>query len=305
MRLEPTAVESVQKVLKIQELMLTPEARRLQELDEEMGVILKQKNLALAEKIRKFEEKLAEFRQVQEKIIEQGTTTMVDRQRDDRSREDIREVMKSILEDLLQRQPAPGVSMLSSASGASGNMEDASTNMQSALDDYDSSTPGKPTAQSTAAKPSFRVVQQIPQTPPSAMFSKSTDLSGQDSFAEGYNSSQSSESFVKIIESVLKADGMKVEGGRYMFPIKDAKTRNRIRKSYNEYAESTYKRAVAYLLAGEAKDAPHNSENLLSIIRDALYRGLDNYGSLSKKYPNLAKRVGSPSVKFDKWSGLK
>ncbi len=315
MRLEPSSLEGIQKVLNIQELILTPEAKRLQELDNEMEMILKDKSLGIAAKIQKFEEKLAEFRQVQDKIIEQGTTTIVDRQKEERGREDMRAMLRSVLEDLLPRhgEPDTGVSassdMQSSSltSSASGDLQGASGDTTTSTVQAKDLTPPRPLATSTAMKRSSSDANLLQQSPPSAIFDQSAYADNSQGSLPGVHSSLTKtdeEVIAAKIRDVLKAAGMKEENGRYLFPISDVKMRSKLRKNHIAYVESTYNKVVKYMLSKTAQPTPHKSEQLLSIIRDSLKHGLPEYAEISKIYPNLVSPGGTPPVNFGKWSKL-
>jgi hypothetical protein len=86
----------LERALHVQELLAIPEAGKIQKLDDEMSAILQQKSLPVDKKVRLFEEKLAQFRQVQQKIIKQGGIHLVEAQEETPQ-------MKEILESMVQQ----------------------------------------------------------------------------------------------------------------------------------------------------------------------------------------------------------
>lgn len=84
-----------------QNLLKSLDEVRLEDLDREMSAIVNNEKLEGDEKLRLYEEKLAEFRQLQSKIIKQGGTSLVtnnDTAQSSSSLEDVKGLLESIFQ---------------------------------------------------------------------------------------------------------------------------------------------------------------------------------------------------------------
>lgn len=86
---------SLLKTLQVQSLMNTPEADKLRRLDKKITDIVNDKNLKSQEKINKFEETLAMFKNVQNKIIKQGGVSLVNN-----TQQEFIDALKKVLEEI-------------------------------------------------------------------------------------------------------------------------------------------------------------------------------------------------------------
>jgi hypothetical protein len=92
------------KTVEIQGLMTLPEAEKLRQLDKEMKAIADQDTEPIAEKVRKFESKLAEFRELQNIIINKGGVSLIEEHQQAVREEDkalLKDVITSVVRDFL------------------------------------------------------------------------------------------------------------------------------------------------------------------------------------------------------------
>lgn len=69
---------AMEKAFQVQDLLSVPEAGKLHKLDEQMSSVLHRKNIPLDEKIRLYDQRLAQFRQLEQKIVKRGGTSLTD-----------------------------------------------------------------------------------------------------------------------------------------------------------------------------------------------------------------------------------
>lgn len=69
---------AMEKAFQVQELLSIPEAGKIHKLDEQMSAIYQRNDIPLDEKIRLYEQQLAYFRQLEEKIKKRGGTSVTD-----------------------------------------------------------------------------------------------------------------------------------------------------------------------------------------------------------------------------------
>ena len=282
MRLEPSLAESVQKVLNIQDLMLTPEAKKLDRLDQDLHQILQDKTYSLDEKIQKFELKLGEFRHAQEKIIQQGTTSLADQFRNDSWKEEMRDILQSMLDETIQRH-FQNQSTLSSNLAADGNQINNSTVSVSAygtpaannqLGDEDGNTTNDQRSGLLSESPPSQILSSIDSTPTNETLKSSA-------------SSKSQQELWSLLEGILRSGGMTKQGGRYNFPIVDSATRNRLRKQHHNYAESTFQRLMSVLTSTSEQSVPANASVLVDCMKHILTPARANFRKYYDTFPNL------------------
>jgi nucleoside diphosphate kinase len=300
MRLEPNLEEAMQKVLNIQDLLVTPEAKKLQVLDQKMQKILEDKDLGLAEKIKQFELTLGEFRHIQDRIIEQGTTSMADRFRNDSWKEEMRDLMQSMLDETVTRH------LQNQTSAMESSRRSLESDLQSRQDDdsSDSNTPAAaaPIAMSTPAVEQSSSSDQLPESPPSAMLASNNQTP---SSSLQPHSSEKSNSLRGEIEKILKSGGMKVKANRYLFPILDSATRTRLKKQHQDYAASTFQRVLNVLTSENAQLMPLNASGIVDCVKKILGPARPNFTVYFDEYPNLKNMFDSGRVvNFDKWSSF-
>ena len=300
--------ESVQKVLDIQDLMLTPEAKKLQSLDQDMHQILQDKGLGLEEKIKKFELKLGEFRHVQEKIIEQGTTSLADRFRNDSWKEEMKDILQLMLDETIQRHLQNQSTLSSYASNvtADGNQVNNSTASVGAYstpaanhkrNDEDNDSNGDTTNDHQSGLLSESPPSQII----SSIYSTSTNATPEPAPAV---SNKYQQELAGLLEGMLKSGGMKKQGGRYYFPIVDSATRNRLRKQHYHYAESTFQRLLSVLISPSERDIPGNASGLVDCVKHILMPGRANFRNYYDRFPNLENLLNNSKQFIDvsKWA---
>jgi hypothetical protein len=308
MKLEPTLAESVQKVLDIQDLMLTPEAKKMQTLDQEMQAILENKSLSHAEKIRKFELTLGEFRHVQDKIIEQGTTSLADRFRNDSWKEEMRDLLQTMIDETVARNVQNHSSVAtydSSASGTRSIQDRTGSESTSGQADVASVSESVPVAMSTPAAVKRSAPrdddQPMPESPPSAIFS--TPVTTPTNVPT--DSPPAAGSLWNDIERHLRAGGAKEKGGRYLFPILDSPTRLRLKKQHQDYASSTFQKVLSVLTSNEAQGMPGNASGLVEHIKKILMPARGVFAKYFDDYPNLEQMLNRPRVvDFKNWTSF-
>jgi hypothetical protein len=297
MKLEPTLVESVQKVLDIQDLLITPEAKKLQALDQDMQKILENKNLSLTEKIQKFELTLGEFRQVQDKIIEQGTTSLADRLRNDSWKEEMRELMQSMLDETVNRHLQNQSSTLQGTAASSSNL-----GIESTVEPHDDS----PAAMSTPTLTHPDTPHQLPESPPSAILASAseTPTTVRQPPVSG-STAETSTALWEEIEKVLKSGGMKVHGSRYLFPILDSPTRIRLKRQHQDYAASTFQKVLTILTSNKVQSMPLNAAGIVDCVKKILRPARSQFAAYFDVYPNLEKLLdGQRVLNFNKWTSF-
>jgi hypothetical protein len=296
MKLEPTLVESVQKVLDIQDLLITPEAKKLQALDQDMQKILENKDLSLTEKIQKFELTLGEFRQVQDKIIEQGTTSLADRLRNDSWKEEMRDLMQSMLDETVNRH------LQNQSSTLQGTASSSNLGSESSVVPHDDS----PAAMSTPTLTHPDTPHQLPESPPSAILASTNETpTTVRQPPVSVSTAQDPTALGEEIEKVLKSGGMKVQGSRYLFPILDSPTRIRLKKQHQDYAASTFQKVLSVLTSNQVQSMPLNAAGIVDCVKKILRPARSHFAAYFDVYPNLEKLFdGQRVLNFNKWTSF-
>ena len=306
MRLEPSMAESVAKVLEIQDLMLTPEAKQLHSLDNDMQQILQDKGLGLSEKIQKFELKLGKFRHVQEKIIEQGTTSLADRFRNDSWKEEMRDVLQTMLDETIQKHLQNQTATLSLI-GADNQSDQSSSITGTAY--------GTPAAEAVPARqrgdtlkdsPSDQddSLQLLPESPPSQIYLNNENTPANTNQQDLLSTpTKELQQLWSLLEGHLKSGGMKNHNGRYLFPIIDSATRIRLKKQHYDYAPSTLQKVLTVLTSTSAQNIPGNASRLVDCLKKLLSPARANFVKYYPEYPNLENMLNrSQIINVSNWS---
>ncbi len=271
------------KTVEIQGLMTLPEAEKLRQLDKEMKAIANQDTEPIAEKVREFESKLAEFRELQNKIINKGGVSMIEEHQQAVREEDkalLKDVITNVVRDFLVTSlggvagmappippPAPVVPVpqpppAAAAAAAQQPQHGAST---------PASRRGPAAPKSTLDVNDSSVSSLVFSTPPASF---STPKEEEDLTQQNKE---------RNLTDVLKNLGLRVDGGKVFFPTERRSPEGKKYKS--EYKTKTLDRVVTYIMKNEAK-VPHNTAGALAQVYETLKKS-DNFDALVKQYPNL------------------
>lgn len=91
-------------MIHIQNLLTSPEAKKMQKLDAEMSSILQNKNLPPDEKVRLYEETLGQYRQLQSAVVKQGGPTLLDQTRDPFNSKQVLDIIRAAVLETLAEQ---------------------------------------------------------------------------------------------------------------------------------------------------------------------------------------------------------
>jgi hypothetical protein len=353
---------AMDKATHIQELLIIPEGERLQQLDKEMAGILGRKNVSMEEKVRHFEEKLAEFRQVQNKIIKRGGISLLDSAGGDDSDIDVNSpqymaILKSIVQDIVKQymkesqQVSPIADGKTKPSLSATEVEKNRTlwstpsMMYSNLLGQTDNTSRIKTTSTPASNRSFygpaSISHQFDETPIAAhgaLVADDDDDDGEDmqqderktslhqpastSHHMHHNKTKSLsgvkmnklEDDMEMLNDMLKSEGGVVwKNGNIDFPSDQsyaasaggvaAKKKPKKHKS-GVYKQSTYDKAVEYLLAEKITTILSKITRLVPIMFKNIKRNMKNdmLKDWMTKYPNFKKMVTSADViNFDDW----
>lgn len=282
--LTPKMPEAVKSIFQLQDLVTIPETKRLQQLDNDMHEIIKNKRLSVEDKVRQFEGKLAEYRRVQDKIVKNGSTRWVD---DGDWKEDVKSYIRKALEEVIGQQ----ISRMSQPTTRTSPVEEVDLEVVQPESSQDESK----------VDLSSKAVLDVDKKPLSI---KAAD-EPESTKAPQPKPSGTKQIVRSQVESALESAGIKVEDGRYTFTIRDQDDKAKQRKSTATFAKATYDKAMSYLLSETPSEMPFQTERLIGFMYSAMEKNLTNMGELFKKFPNL-KTVKSKhlSLNMDGWSRL-
>jgi hypothetical protein len=303
-------MSEVVRTLEIQGLMTLPEAEKLRQLDKQMKAIAEDagSTLTLDEKVRKFESKLAEFRELQNELVKKGGVSLIEEQQAALREEDkhiYKEVIANVVKDFL-------VTTLAAAQPAAAHVPPGTHHVPPGAQPVPPGTlpqlplrpppqlPPRPQPVPLGTQPPGNVTQPTPakrvrpeannssmsmsafSTPPSSFSTPKAE----DAHLESPSATAADEDKeLSLNIHVLKSLGMRVEGEKVYFPS----PRDKSIKRKKDYSRKTFDRAVRYIVQNEA-EMPYNTSGALSQIHEML-SNTGNYDALLKMYPNL-KIVG-------------
>jgi hypothetical protein len=259
---------------KMQSLLTNPEAKRMMQLDEEMMTIKDAKNLRMEEKVRRYEETLAEFRQVRDLVLNKGGVMMKRARLNDEEQEKatkaLTDVLKKFVEEALQSAKAP--TSMASEDNRQITAKRAVTDDSMQGDESDQGTKQN----SAAAHNKYEEVKKLKgtkMTDETHIIKRMKQLLGQHGVVEGDG---------QTVQVPLVIQG----------PIKTGLRRSQ--KIWKAFKKSTYNKVLAYLFETrlEPPPAPQKQwKNLLQaihqILSDPTVLNEDEYELLLKTYPAL------------------
>jgi hypothetical protein len=258
----------VTKVMQVQDLMTTAEADQIIQLNEEMKSILENDSLSTDDRVKKFENVLADFRNVQNKIVKTGGVDLMKNKWSEKEKKEFREMIADVLIEMLKaNQPQSG------------------------------QTP----------QPDEAVKPEIPAGPAVLTPVKKVEPEKDEAFGfmtptDKFDSPEVQKDFIKL----LKKGGLVIpdDEDKVAFPVVEDFAGGKPKAP--KFAKSTFDKALNYLLSGEegAKQPPR-SDGVISAIYSTIKKSQD-IDSFAKMYPNLNKIHSSASmpIKHLKWDVL-
>lgn len=292
----------LQNAIHVQNLMSSHELEKIRKLDNEMSHIVKKNDLTAAEKVRMFEDKLMEFRRVQEKIAREGTE-LIPQQAEESSFDT--EKGQAALEMALQKM----VEKIIKPKTEKHPTRASTTTTTSPLI---SSTPSNRTL--VAPKP-VDTTEQNPDdfhTPPSSMVSPVNTPTQQHNRHSRKRSSaigppRQRLSVLQKMEEVLQQNGVinDEDAGFVYFPVK-TEDKARVKKNQLRYARKTFEKAMEHLLSSKQRSAPNQTNQLVKHIYNNLNKDSQEFDDMLKVYPNLKDlhNITGSGLNVEKWVRL-
>lgn len=306
-KMSETLPQAAKKVFNMQKLMTTPSAEKLEKLDGEMKLVLQQKNLGVAEKVRLFEEKLAQFRQLQDRVISNGSLThfgsTANKPADGGFTDEQFTYLRAIIQDtigkLVANQPRPEA-----------DVED----WQSAVDEYPSYASSMMSTESPIPpeanmpqhveenQTSRRMTNQLPEAV--SRKRKSVEISEKPKKAGKTSELNAAK---REIMKILKASGVETAANnRIAFPVMDSAEQQKLRRSRVIYANSSLTKSLNYLLSHKPDGIfPTASSKLIERVHQSLKSHAPNFNEILERYPNLKmfhQSVETPAVMSLEWA---
>jgi hypothetical protein len=264
----------VTKVMQVQDLMTTAEADKIVQLNDEMKSIIENVSLSTDDRVKKFEQVLAEFRDVQNKIARNGGVDLIRNKWSEREKNECHEMIADVLIEMLkanqQQQPNPvqPQNIPSSEAAAIQQLE-------------------------IPAKPLLTPVKKLePEKDDAFGFMTPQE--------DTLDSPEVHDNFVEL----LKKEGLVIPDNddKVAFPVVNDSVGGKPKAP--KFAKSTFDKALNYLLSDDAKQPPR-TDGVISAIYSTIKKS-DEIDTVVKKYPNLNKIHMSASmpVKHLKWEEL-
>lgn len=274
---------ALERAFHVQELLTIPEGSKLRKLDDEMSSIIGRKGLSSDEKVRLFENKLAEFRQVQKKIVNNGGVNM--------TRENDSPDWKKMFESVVDASVAKYVDMY---------MKPAISTTSSEKKEHAADVPSLTHPQPKKSPTVFSTPIGETKT------SSSPDHSVFDD-AEEYtpiNSPESTNAQEMRILTMLRRNGMIEADDKKIFPADEQTQRSRKAKEI-KYADSSFNSVMAFFKSQKAMTTPKRAKGLVDIFYKAIKEesSAEEFQDMLKMHPNL-KRIHDrqKTLDFDNWS---
>lgn len=252
---------SLLKTLQTQSLLNTPEAEKIRMLDDEMAKIAGNKTLKTHEKVQKFEETLAQFKNIQNKIIKQGGVSLVE---DQSSEKEFIDALKSALAQVMVHPSPTGNDQMETDSGIARQPHDDNDDQ---LDESD--IPGTPQRNTSAEQPKTPVQEiEVAYSTPAAKTPRAQAIAAKTSL----------EHFLQAEGLALNKDG-KIDVGKL----------NGDNKKNTVFATSTYQKVLSFLASPNVKKSkPYRANNLIKIIHKTVKeKNPREFKKMLKKMPNL------------------
>lgn len=296
----------LQSALHVQDLMSSHEVAKIKKLDAEMRGILQQKGLNVDEKVRRFEEKLAAFRQVQQKIAREGMS-MIPQQsdQDGHNAEEEQRLLEQMLEKVVQKvlgnQNASAVQSNKTAPPTVVAAVSETTPMPAVFKNEMTDT--------ESSGPLNKVMRRTKSTP--------LLLDDAEPSVRRGTSRISSHSYTPTVvrervHAALKRNGMTVDplNQSLNLTLEDPNDIASHKKTSLTIARKTYDRAMDHLLLEKKESQPYRAGAALKTIYRQMQNGSFDFDALLHTFPNLAQYHSAqqnPTVSADglAWARLK
>lgn len=262
------------RIVHVEELLTLPEAEKLRRLDDEMGKVFKKK-MSMDEKVKLFEETLANFRQVQEKIAKMGGVSMV---REEDEQQNVTELIRTMVEEALDEREKK-------RKKKDGSMDEESSIEDSSMETVGDSTIPDNLMVSATSEFSMATPKKDGTFATSTPKNKKADIS----------SSKEQGAVKSEIFKLLTEKGVVVKNQNLYFKTGSKKPMS--------YKKSFFDRVLNHLTLKDVADPPHNSHRLIELINNVLKEAEPRrYAAMLSSYPNMKK--DTPTV-FKKWESVK
>jgi hypothetical protein len=258
---------AMENAYQVQELLTIPEAEKLRKLNDDMSSILKRKSNSIDERVRSFEEKLAEYRQVQDKIIKRGGVSLTAEPADtfDLESPQYMASLKSIVGDIIADKQITG-----HQAAEQGRASSPATVWSTPL----SYSADKQSSRRQLLEKTDKTVEEEEEKPPAAAAPPS----------------KKGDSARKVLNSLLKRHGVVWTNEEIQFPLENPMKKTK-RKNTMQYKHSTYDKVLNFLLADELTTMPYQTSNLVDLIyknmKSEMGKGGAKFEEFVEKYPNL------------------
>jgi hypothetical protein len=254
----------MEQVMHLHHLLEVPEAGKLRKLDTEMSKLAEDSSMKPEEKIRLFEELLAEYRQMLEVLKKKGSTNVLDEE----SGQVLRNLIKAMVKDEQEKMIQEKEIKVELKAGKQEDTEDEE------LDETSSSTPK---AVAIPMDTTHGSVESLDYATPK--YETPTNARGRKS---------GTKSLQKILTSALKSrgalfceEGVKIPLGKSS--SKSGKKRPRVAL----YKQTTFDNMLEYLAATSDANPRGNMGRILDVVLDAVKSDIDD--DMMLKYPNLRR----------------
>jgi hypothetical protein len=294
-----TGQTAMEKLYHTQELLAYPENDTLRKIDIEMGDLLEKANLSVSDKVRLFEEKLAQYRQIQKKIFLKGGVSGV------ADHIELKSVIKNVLEEMLHTsaetmQEDPDEAKMISLEGHSGMPGNRTPEFKTPTYFQDS----QGTAESSPVASAGNAIQQTPKLVQAAVKRKSASTSP----VQAARTPQSN--IKKELKELLRTRaGFEINNGKVNFRLGDSEKLKKNKRS--QYAQSTYDQAIDFITKDKIVKTPGKVQGLLKVIHKNMQHQFSPqvFNKYLREYPNLKNlhiKISSPAAVLPSvnWSEL-
>jgi hypothetical protein len=280
------ALEVLVKTAKVQDMMNIPEAKKLYDLDVEMKSILEDDKVEVDEKVRKYERALADYRNVQSRIISNGGLSMMNVTRDATEEE-------------------------FSATAAADKIEDSKKILKELiLEVMKQEKDGSPdsTREETAGSALDKAEVHGPDTPIQIVSNKSLDS---ESFATPPEGAEVTTPRAKVLQTLQERGIVTINGDSVRVKVHDPNTpykRGAAKMQELTYKTKTYSKALDYLLSASPGKTPQHVKRMVGIIYQGMKDNMPNFEEFARQFPNLYNRLSEEiihSIRQEPWETLK
>ncbi len=258
----------MEQVMHLHHLLEVPEAGKLRKLDTEMSNLAKDSTMKPEEKIRHFEELLAEYRQMLELLKRKGSTNVLDEESGQVLRNLIKAMVKEEQENMIQEKE------IKVEQPAVREIRQDEVFKDEELDETSASTPK---AVAIPMDTTQRSVESMDYSTPK--YETPTNARGTKS---------SNRSLQRVLTSALKSRGALFHDGGVEIPLgKSSAKSGKKRPRVALYKQTTFDNMLEYLAATSDANPRGNMGRILDVVLDTVKSDIDD--DLMLKYPNLRK----------------